>query len=158
MAMAITGLAALFQSTRGEVAEMRAELVSLRSIAHPPLVTASVPVSTQSLHQTAAHRISPNIANLRTDKNLAAQAEQLVADLSNNITGTPMPLLNNVKRGLVRSRGDLAPSVKTPWPQDFVLGSGKQLKLYYQHLSIYEWDNRYICIVQHKPNPLTARL
>jgi hypothetical protein len=58
---------------------------------------------------------------------------------------------------LVRSGGDLAPSVKTLWPQDYVLWSGKQLKLYYHDLSIFEWVNSYICIVQNQTDPQTAR-
>jgi hypothetical protein len=91
------------------------------------------------------------------DVNLAAQAEQLVADLSSNITGTPKPLLNNVKRGLARSGGNFAPSVNTPWPQDYILGSGKQLKLYFQDLSIFEWVNGYIGIVQNQTNPSISR-
>jgi hypothetical protein len=44
MATAITGLAALFQSTRGKVAEMRAELVSLRLTSQ----AAAAPVSKRS--------------------------------------------------------------------------------------------------------------
>jgi hypothetical protein len=121
MATAITGLAALFQSTRSEVAEMRAELVSLRSNSQATAAPVSAPVAPPVIPQVVTQAFAPTIANLRVDVNLAAQAEQLVADLSSNISGTPKPLLNNVKRGLARSGGDLAPSVITPWPQDYVL-------------------------------------
>jgi hypothetical protein len=52
----------------------------------------------------------------------------------------------------------LAPTVKTPWPQDFVLGSGKKIKLFYEDLSIFEWINGYIAIVQAQTDSNTTRL
>jgi hypothetical protein len=67
------------------------------------------------------------VAALRADTQLAAQADQLVSNIAGN-----SPSANTVKRGLVHSGGDLAPQVKTPWPQDYLLGSGKKLKLFYE--------------------------
>jgi hypothetical protein len=87
-----------------------------------------------------------------------AQAEQLVADVETNITGNCVSSNTNVKRGLVRAGGDLAPKVKTAWPQDYILGSGTNFKVYYQDLSIFEWVNSYIAIVQNECNPQIARL
>jgi hypothetical protein len=89
MATAITGLAALFQSTSGDVVEMRAELVSLRATPPAAAAAASIPTPPPVLSQVAPQTFAPTIANLRVDANLAAQAEQLVADLSSNISGMP---------------------------------------------------------------------
>jgi hypothetical protein len=83
---------------------------------------------------------------------LAAQAEQLVVDASNSVSGI-RPSSNTLKRGLLRLGGDLSPIVGTPWPQDYVMGSGNKLKLYYEDLSIYEWVNSYITIIQNQPDP-----
>jgi hypothetical protein len=102
---------------------MRAELFSLRSTSQAVAASVSAPVAPPVILQAVVQTFAPTIANLRVDANLAVQAEQLVADLSSNISGTPKPLLNNVKLGLARSGGDLAPSVNTTWPQDYVLGS-----------------------------------
>jgi hypothetical protein len=94
------------------------------------------------------------LASLRADAGLVSQAEQLVTNIGNPISGTCAANLN--KRGLVRCGGDLRPSVSVPWPQDYVLGSGSRLKVYYEDLSIYEWINGYIAIV-HLQDPVTAR-
>jgi hypothetical protein len=67
------------------------------------------------------------------------------------------PCSSTLKRGLIRSGGDLSPIVGTPWPQDYVLGSGNKLKLYYEDLSIYEWVNGYITIIQNQPDPAIQR-
>jgi hypothetical protein len=57
-----------------------------------------------------------------------------------------------MKRGIVRCGGDLAPKVKVPWPQDYVLGSGRKLKIYYEDLSVFEWVSGYIATIQNEPN------
>jgi hypothetical protein len=99
----------------------------------------------------------PSVSSLRGDPVLAAQADQLVADLGTHTSGNS-PSLNNVKRGLVRSGGDLAPIVKTLWPQDHIVGSGSKLKVYYKDLSIFEWSNGYMAIIQNETNPKIPRL
>jgi hypothetical protein len=102
------------------------------------------------------HAFIPTIASLRADPLLAAQAEQLADEVTTNVAGNS-PLVYSLKRGIVRCGGDLAPRVKVPWPQDFVLGSGRKLKLYYEDLSIFEWVNGYIATIQNEPNPKIAR-
>jgi hypothetical protein len=87
------------------------------------------------------------VSSLRADAHLAAQADQLVSDVAGNVPGNA-PFINTVKRGLVRAGGDLAPSNKLLWPQDFILGTGKSIKLYYNDLSIYEWVSGYTAITE----------
>jgi hypothetical protein len=98
----------------------------------------------------------PTVSSLRADAHLAAQADLLVAGVEGSVPGNA-PLINTIKRGLVRAGGDLSPSKKVLWPQDFILGSGKQIKLYYNDLSIYEWVSGYIATVQYEPNPSIAQ-
>jgi hypothetical protein len=96
------------------------------------------------------------VSSLRADAHLAAKADQLVSDVAGNVPGNA-PFINTVKRGLVRAGGDLAPSNKILWPQDFILGTGKTIKLFYNDLSIYEWVSGYIASVQYEPNQTTAQ-
>jgi uncharacterized membrane-anchored protein len=171
---AIAGLATLFQSTRNEVAELRS-VVSANQAAVTNLINSvglvpqgqSVVASGSSLTQAQGAAVSngsvagvcvsqPTLSSLRADAQLAAQAEQLVVDASSSVSGI-RPSSNTLKRGLIRSGGDLSPIVSTPWPQDYVLGSGNKLKLYYEDLSIYEWVNGYITIIQNQPDPAIQR-
>jgi hypothetical protein len=96
----------------------------------------------------------PLLASLRADAGLVTQAENLVSNLGNPVAGNFS--LTSTKRGSVRCRGDLKPSVQVPWPQDFVMGSGAKSKIYYEDLSVYEWVNGYIAIVQLQ-DQVTAR-
>jgi hypothetical protein len=144
MATAMNALASSYESTRVEVAELRAEVMASRTTSRATAVSVSEPA------------FLPSISNLRGDPVLAAQADQLVADLGTHTPGNG-PSLNNVKRGLVRSRGDLS-IVKTPWPQDHIVGSGSKLKVYYEDLSLFEWCNGYMAIIQNEANPKIARL
>jgi outer membrane murein-binding lipoprotein Lpp len=151
MASAISTLASRYEATQSEVGALRAEVAASRTIARAPAdsqpISASVSVPTH---------IS-SISSLRGDPVLAAQADQLVADLGTHTSGNS-PSLSNVKWGLVRSVGDLEPLVKTPWPQDHIVGSGSKLKVYYENVSIYEWCNGYMAIIQNELNPIIARL
>jgi hypothetical protein len=93
---------------------LRAEIASSRTFTRTPAVI-----------QAAASGVGeptfiPSVTTLRGDPVLAAQADQLLADLGSHLTGNG-PSLNNVKRGLVRSGWDLAPIVKTPWPQEHIV-------------------------------------
>jgi hypothetical protein len=103
-----------------------------------------------------SHAFIPTIASLRADPQLAAQAEQLADEVTSNVAGNS-PLVYSLKRGIVRCGGDLAPKVKVPWPQDYVLGSGRKLKLYYEDLSMFEWVNGYIATIQNEPNAKITR-
>jgi hypothetical protein len=90
-------------------------------------------VPTISSHTVTQPAFIPTIASLHADPQLATQAEQLAVDVSSDVAGDS-PMVYSMKRGIVRCGGDLA--VKVPWPQDYVLGSRRKLKLYYEDLSI----------------------
>jgi hypothetical protein len=141
---AISGLAAMFQNTRSEVAELRSVVMANQTmlsnlasntslVPQAPMVVPSTVSSAQGQPDQGAvggsagslQTFVPTLTALHGDSHLAAQAEQLVADILTSVAG--IPSFNTQKRGMVRSGGDLSPAVKTPWPQDFVLGSGKKL-------------------------------
>jgi hypothetical protein len=94
-------------------------LAPVLSVVTPPVSV--VPTSSSNTLSQAA--FIPTIASLRADPQLAVQAEQLAADVSSEVAGNS-PMVYSMKRGIVRCGGDLAPKVKVPWPQDYVLGSG----------------------------------
>jgi hypothetical protein len=127
----IAGLATLFQSTRNEVAELRS-VVSANQAAVTNLIASvglvpqghSVVTSGSTVTQAQGASVSngsvagvgvsqPTLSSLRADAQLAAQAEQLVVDASNSVSGI-RPSSNTLKRGLIRSGGDLSPIVGTP--------------------------------------------
>jgi hypothetical protein len=151
MASAISALASRIEATQSEVGALRAEVAASRTL------TRALVDSQPVLASVSAPAFIPSVSSLRGDTVLVAQADQLVADLGTHTPGNG-PSLSNVKRGLVRSGGDLAPLVKTPWPQNHIVGSGSKLKVYYEDLSIYEWCNGYMAIVQNELNPKIARL
>jgi hypothetical protein len=168
MAASLASLSAMFLETCNEVAQLKAAAaggnatqnsVSTQSItvtapaAFPPTISE---LPTQTGNQYSQQAFIPTIASLRADAQLAAQAEQLAADVASNVEGNT-PIVYSLKRGIVRCGGDLAPKVKVPWPQDYVLGSGRKLKLYYEDLSIFEWVNGYIATIQNEPNAKIAR-
>jgi hypothetical protein len=166
MAASLASLSAMFLETRNEVAQLKAagDSVSQNSVSsQPSLVPAPAlvlpPVSELPTHtgnQTSQQAFIPTIASLRADSQLAAQAEQLAADVTSNVAGNS-PMVYSLKRGIVCCGGDLAPEVKAPWPQYYVLGSGRKLKLYYEYLSMFEWVNCYIATIQNEPNVKVAR-
>jgi hypothetical protein len=151
IASAINILASRYEATRSELGELRAEVAATRALPRAP---AAVQAASASVSDAT---FIPSVASLRGDPVLAAQADQLVEDLGAHTSGNG-PSLSNVKRGLVRSGGDLAPLVKTPWPQDHIVGSGSKNKVYYEDLSIFEWSNGYMAIIQNETNPKIARL
>jgi hypothetical protein len=172
--VAIAGLAAMFQNTRSEVADLctvvMANQTVLSSLASNASLVPQVPVAPVSAVSSISSQSEqgvvggpaggsqafvPILTALRGDTHLTAQAEQLVTDISTSVAG--IPSFTTQKRGMVRSGGDLSPAVKTPWPQDFVLGSGKKVQLYYEDLSIYEWIIGYITIVQIQSDPIIQR-
>jgi hypothetical protein len=174
MSASFATLVAMFQETRGEVAELKVQLaaskepvVRPKTFSNPNIPTqVSVPTpsplppglavaQSQLTHPDSASFV-PTIANLRADGHLRAQAEQLVSDLTGSVSGNGHSL-TNIKRGIVRSGGDLSPSVRVAWPQDYVLGTGKNLKLYYQDLNICELVSGYIATIQYELNTATAR-
>jgi hypothetical protein len=166
MAASLASLSAMFLETRNDVAQLKAAAaavgspqVSMSSVCVPSSQSSIVPVPAVTLppvgESATPHAFIPTIASLRADPQLAAQAEQLADDVTTNVAGNS-PLVYSVKRGIVRCGGDLAPKVKVPCPHDFVLGSGRKLKLYYEDLSMFEWVNGYIATIQNEPNAKIA--
>jgi hypothetical protein len=167
----VSHLAGLFEVTRTEVSSLRSEVAAERSAqtvtknnsaaasgapATAPVMAMSVPAAAVSVSNIVSSgnpanvsdpaQLIPSLASLRADAGLVNQAEQLVSSIGESVTGNCF--LNSSKRGSVRCGGDLRPSVRVPWPQDYILGSGSRSKVYYEDLSIYEWVNGYIAIVQ----------
>jgi hypothetical protein len=135
MAAELITLTDRYDSTRGEVAELRAELASFKMVATHvsagssygiPTIGLPVQPSVPSGETTA--QFTPTIAVLRRDPVIVAQADQLVAEVGASVAGNSNSN-SSIKRGLVRSGGDLTPMVKTAWPQDHILGSGTLIYL-----------------------------
>jgi hypothetical protein len=106
MASAINALMSRYEATQSEVGALRAEVAASRTLTRAPANAHSVSAS------VSTPAFIPSVSSLRGDPILAAQADQLVADLGTHTAGNSRSL-SNVKRGLVRSGGDLAPLVKT---------------------------------------------
>jgi hypothetical protein len=66
--------------------------------------------------------LTPTIAELKADRVITSQAEQLVEDINFSTAGNA--IMKGNRRCLFRSGGDNPPLRKVPWPQDFVLGGG----------------------------------
>jgi hypothetical protein len=66
--------------------------------------------------------LMPTLADLKADRVIVSQAEQLLEDVNFSTAGNDV--IKGYKHSLFRSSGDNPPSRKVPWPQDFVLGGG----------------------------------
>jgi hypothetical protein len=99
--------------------------------------------------------LTPSLSELKADKVLVSQAQRLTDEVAFSGTGLDINTLNNIKnfkRGLFRSGGDIAPSRRVPWPQDFVAGAAMTSKLMYKDLNLYQWLEGYACIVERETN------
>jgi hypothetical protein len=152
MATALNSLTVMHNTTRSEMGGVMVSRVPAASSALVSQAHVSTPVVVPS-HQP----FIPTVTAIRVDAHLKSQAEHLVSDLSSSVAGSNI-LSSSIKQGLVRAGENLPPSVKTPWPQDFVLGSGKKIKSFYEDLSIFEWMKGYMAIVQIQTDPNTTRL
>jgi hypothetical protein len=81
--------------------------------------------------------LTPSLAEWKADRVLVAQAQQLVDDVAFSRSGMDNYNIRNLKRGLFRSVGDIAPSRRVLWPQD----------LMYKDLNIFQWLEGYACII-----------
>jgi hypothetical protein len=61
------------------------------------------------------------------------------------------------KYGWARCGGELAPRVPTPWPQDYIISQGKSTKVYYDDLSLFEWTQGVLSIIEAEDNLATMR-
>jgi hypothetical protein len=98
----------------------------------------------------------PRLSQLRQDPVLAQQAAHLVDSLDSSLSG--MAANRYAKHGWARCGGELAPRVPTPWPQDHVIAQGKNTKLYYDDLNLFEWAQGVLAIIECEEDPEKMRL
>jgi hypothetical protein len=101
--------------------------------------------------------LTPTISDLKADRVLVAHAQQMTEDISFTGAGTDFSTHRPLKRGLYRSGGDIAPSRRVPWPQDFVADGGIT-KLMYKDLDIFQWMEGYISILERESDLSFIRL
>jgi hypothetical protein len=89
---------------------------------------------------------------LRADREILLKASHMVDGLDSSLPGNNARTL---RRGWARPGGDNAPRVAIPWPQDYVLGNGKQKRLCYDELNVYEWTQGCLTIIEHEEDEMT---
>jgi hypothetical protein len=47
--------------------------------------------------------------------------------------------------------------VAIPWPQDFIIGHGKKSRLYYDDLTVFEWTQGCLVIIEREEDMSVAR-
>jgi hypothetical protein len=100
----------------------------------------------------------PSLVEMRANSNAVRQATQLVDSMDSGPAGTTSSnSLKTLRRGWSRQGGDFAPRVVIPWPQDFVLGTGRKNRLTYDDLDILQWAQGCIAIVEKEENPAVVR-
>jgi hypothetical protein len=117
----------------------------------PKKRSSQVPANSEMLPKPVSSSCDfPALADLRADPDLSLKAAQMVDNLE-----APLPGNRTLRRGWARPGGDNAPRVTIPWPQDYVLGNGKQKHLCYLDLNIYgeKGDHGNMCVnaagIQH---------
>jgi hypothetical protein len=148
LATLVSRLAEQFNENRSDTASEIAELRSLietklnNSQVTPPCtasVSATAPQMSHSMHIPPDTGLVPSLAELRADTQLAGQAEKLVDNIQGGIEGKTLNLSSGYnKRGWVRAGGETAPSLRMPWPQDYIFDFGrlKNLLRRFRHFSV----------------------
>jgi hypothetical protein len=165
LAVTVTGVSVQCQENRAEMSELRAHVTAIdkQRVSAQVISNASTSYNAVNipapqrlvLHGSASSGVSgvsaliPSLMNLRSDLQLASQAERLVDNMSSNYTGNQVELSSLLKPGLLRQGGEQAPKVKTWWPHDFVFGFGKK----YEDLDQVQWTLGYAAIVEQEPDP-----
>jgi hypothetical protein len=96
----------------------------------------------------------PNLQDLRADARAVAQANIMVDSMDTTIQGNNVRAL---RRGWSRPGGDNAPRVAIPWPQDFIIGHGKKGRLCYDDLTVFEWTQGCLAIIEREEDMSIAR-
>jgi hypothetical protein len=136
-----------FRNMNEQIAQLRDETLGGRSWQQAPVQVQPRAVFHQVSEQSLpSPSMVPRLSALRRDPTLMRQANSLVDGLDNTVSG--MMLDKFSKQGWARSGGDLAPRVPTPWPHDHVMGQGRNSKLYYDDLNIYEWSQGILAIIE----------
>jgi hypothetical protein len=86
--------------------------------------------------------------------------EKLVDDIQGGIEGNALNLSSGYnKRGWVRVGGETAPSLRMPWPQDYIFNFGRDSKIYYEDLDIFQWVLGYAAIIEaHTDNQIARHM
>jgi hypothetical protein len=96
----------------------------------------------------------PHLQDLRADAGAVAQANSMVDSMDMTIQGNSVRAL---RRGWSRPGGDNAPRVAIPWPQDFIIGHGKKARLCYDDLTVFEWTQGCLAIIEREMDMSIAR-
>jgi hypothetical protein len=101
----------------------------------------------------------PTLPGLRADQGAVQQAARLVDSLNMGATGNTnvISTTKTMRRGWTRQGGDFAPRFNIPWPQDFVLGTGRKNRVSYDELDMLQWVQGCISIIEREDNPDTQR-
>jgi hypothetical protein len=82
---------------------------------------------------TGVTALMPSLLHaLRSDPQIAAQAERMVDGVSAQCAGNDYSV--SLKPGLLRRGGEQVPRVKTAWPHDYVFNFGKKSGINYEDL------------------------
>jgi hypothetical protein len=100
----------------------------------------------------------PTLPELRADQGTVQQAAKLVDCMDLGATGnTNIISSKTMRRGWTCQGGDFAPRVNIPWPQDFVLGTGRKNRVSYNKLDVLQWSQGCISIIEKEDNLDTQR-
>jgi hypothetical protein len=92
--------------------------------------------------------------DLRADARAVVQANSMVDSMEMAMQGNGVRAL---RRGWFRPGGDNVPRVAIPWPQDFIIGHGKKSRLCYDDLTVFEWTQGCLTIVEREEDMSVAR-
>jgi hypothetical protein len=99
----------------------------------------------------------PSLQDLRADPRAVAQATSMVDSMDTAIQGINNSNIRALRRGWSRPGGDNAPRVAVPWPQDFIIGHGKKARLCYDDLTVFEWTQGCLAIIEREEDIIIAR-
>jgi hypothetical protein len=109
-------------------------------------------------HSGAVHNYMPTLPELHADQSAVQQAAKLVDCMDLGATSTTNIISSKtMRRGWTRQGGDFAPRVNIPWPQDFILGTGRNNRVTYDDLDVLQWSQGCISIIEKEENPETQR-
>jgi hypothetical protein len=81
-----------------------------------------------------------------------------VDDIQGGIEGKNLNITSGFnKRGWVRAGGETAPNLRMPWSQDYIFNFGRDSKLYYEDLDIFQWVLGYTAIIEAQKDVNIAR-
>jgi hypothetical protein len=120
--------------------------ITVHSVYDDPPLAASKP-------SNPAYSAHPTLQQFRADASLVPTAVQQMnsleeADLGRSLVTQLPSTARSQKRGLARLGGENAPIVQVPWPDDYVLGSGENRRLYYTDLSWAQFIQGYTTIME----------